>query len=171
MRKSDSSSPRPTRERPDYLTRKPHYREFQPEDEKYFWAAYQKGALDIEPGMNKQQFHETLAAARDAADWFTLFAGTSRGNIPVGAIRAMIGERMMEPHVVWFPWASPRNKLESIANFLNESGRVWLVLVITRFAERAMYARLCEAGYLRHCGSIKGYYPDDDAAIYQTVDK
>jgi len=83
----------------------------------------EKRGIDIERPTERDAVLDLVGGILGLADrtWM-LVAPTPKGKIPVG----VIGERSVdtpagkwiEPHVTWFPWASPRNKVETILKYL-----------------------------------------------------
>jgi hypothetical protein len=105
------------------------------EDVRYAFAAYKAGALAdmagpfTDTGMDAAAFRETFQAEvirRYHAAW-TLFALVQgRGFIPVGMVFAFHShfEHAKSPFmivgdIVWFPWSTPRNRIEAAVNFVN----------------------------------------------------
>ncbi len=174
--KSDSrSTPRHHRvSRAKSLRRNPFYRTFQEEDEAYVWAAYQQSGLEELSGffpedLTPTTFHSRLTRTMIHGVWFTLIAPVpDRDHIPVGLIGADIEDNRLEPHFCWYPWASPRNKVETVLCFLNDMRRDYTVIVRSKQKDWHFFERMCQYGIMRHCGRIFRYFGDDVAHIWQT---
>lgn len=178
---SSGSSPRRKR----YV----EFRPFQPEDLKWIGAAWAKGALDdydeiFRQEMSPQEFKETFIRHFEEnfnAGW-TFFAGTEDIK-PIGFAVAWMRGRVMEMGAFeWFPWASPRNILESSANFLDLTRKsVWdmerdvgdplryfTVLQFAHMKDNKFYTSLCKRGILRRVGHLTDFYPEAPCVLFQT---
>ena len=81
-----------------------------------------------QPNMKPDEFKiafETTVLTRYHGAW-TLFADTANGFIPVGFVLAFHSHTehafspfMIVGDLVWCPWSSGRNKIESAVNFFN----------------------------------------------------
>jgi hypothetical protein len=116
------------------LARRVDFRPIEDEDIKFVWAAYKKGALKDMAGpfenesMTADEFKATFVETvqqRYSGAW-TMFAETRKGFMPVGVIFAFYSHRdpalspfMIVGDLVWFPWASKRNRVESAVNFFD----------------------------------------------------
>ena len=77
----------------------------------------------------------------------------------------------MEPHIEWFPWATPRNRLEAALEFLDglrKQGKTALITTVVGGEAERFHNRICRYGVTRFVGKIKGYFNGDDANLYQT---
>ena len=95
---------------------------------------------------------------------------TRRGEIPVGLVLLVLNGPYAEPHVVWFPEASPRNRLELALAFLVDLKRNYKVLLWVRERDWKFYDHLCKYGAIRTVGKFRGYFPDGvNAYLFQGV--
>lgn len=79
------------------------------------------------------------------------------------------GERVVEPHVEWFPWASVRNRLECGAEFMRQVGKKYKVLVFAGDEDAPLFERLRQYCLLKKGCKIKGYFsPDEGAQLFYT---
>lgn len=83
----------------------------------------------------------------------------------------MIKDNRMEPHVFWFPWASPRNKIEGTMKFLNVMRKAWTTIIYSEETNRKFFKHIEKYGVIRQVGKIHNYFPNgEDASVFQTRD-
>lgn len=148
------------------------------DDLKFAYAAWRLAGLDMlyfDPDADMagpewvEYTAEFLANHYDRA--YTLFAKTKEGKRPAGIVlmhqpdkRAAV---LWMADVLWFPWATPRNKLESIVNFMNIMRKDWLVMEFAVPDEAAFFDHVCRYGVMRRAGTIFDLYTVP-AAVFQT---
>jgi len=72
------------------------------------------------------------------------------------------------PHVTWFSWATPRNKIESTVNFLKDLVKDGNVVIFSEKKTMYFFSHMARYGILDRRGTLKKYFPDGgDAIIYQ----
>ena len=104
-----------------------------------------------------------------------MVAQTPLGRIPVGFLviefRVMPDtKRQAWPEPLWFPEASPRNKLELMLRLLLDLKKEHLVLVLAKPASWTLLRHLCDFGVMRPVGKIRAYWADGaDAMQYQST--
>lgn len=142
----------------------------------YVWAAYQKGAFEgsdfFAPGLNAKEFETVLAQVVERF----LTKGLSEivtvmGEVPLAMISVEYSDRLALPHAYWFPWATPRNKVETGVKFFIQLKKNNLVLITVKDEVDVKYFQhLCKYGLLRAVGKIRDYYPDGEGAmLFQSV--
>lgn len=166
------------------------FRESSPEDMKYLWAAYKKGALDsldpvFQDDMDTREFMEVVGVflGQSRLTTWTMVAETNRGVIPVGLVLGWVSGRVVS---VWrmipFPWSSPRNIVESVSNAfdtvrkqvfdegveINDPQRYFVVLAFTEFADKKFYERISDMGILRKVGHVLDMQPSGTSILFQT---
>ena len=123
-------------------------------DIKYVYASHKMGKLDLENFETSAETPEEFIA--DFYDYvmklyngqFTMIAETSKGQIPVGI--AMMIQPVKEKNLLfigdllWFPWASARNKLESTVHLLNALRPDWLVIEFARQQDKEFFNHICK---------------------------
>ena len=141
----------------------------------FLWAAYRLGTWDdhIPPELPQTMFESRIIEflARADYDWI-VEARNGDGVRPVGIIlaQAMLDGRRIEPHIEWFPWATPRNRFEGIAAYLREVGKRFKILVYTEESEQAFWERLKMYRLLRHgCKVIDHFDRGEHAYFFYTV--
>ncbi len=95
-------------------------------------------------------------------------AKTKKGIIPVGMVTGKLtGPMMWLGDVIWFPWASSRNKYESIVNFLNELRRMYVGLFTCTLGDKKFYENIARHGVIRRVGTLYDI-TEDKLAQWQT---
>ena len=94
---------------------------------RWIWAAYRMGALEeyIPSGLEQTAFLQ--AAADIIALQHEVFGGFVKEKMMCIALATFSSHRM-EPHVIWFPWATDRNKLELGVKFFADMRKRYKVL-------------------------------------------
>lgn len=138
------------------------------------WAAYKRGILEpFTEGLDRDGFIEELNArtafARRHGDVTLLVGRTSRDMIPIGVVIADVYQGRAWPHVLWFPEASGRNKMECALKYL-----VWLkeripALIVCNGKDVPFFGHLAKYGVIRPVGKLRGFYDDSDGHLYETV--
>jgi hypothetical protein len=157
--------------------------EFRPMDDehvRYVYAAYRKGALDglsvdFKPEMPAPAFKEAFYGhvARMYDDAWVLYATSQRGAYePVGYV-AVTTTKVAQPlfiaDTIWFPWASSRNRIESMVNWINEMRRDNLITEYAQMKDKRFFEHICRHGIMRRVGTKHGLYPDGPAAEFESV--
>lgn len=150
----------------------------------YVWAAYRKGALatmgdDFADGsMSAGDFREAFEAEifEHYDGCWTLFAHTaSRGLAPVGLILGFWSHRdpmkapfMIIGDMVWFPWSSARNRVESAVNFFHRMRNEIPMVEYARTKDRGFFEVMMRHAVMRHIGTSWNVYQGEPAHIYET---
>jgi hypothetical protein len=160
-----------SRDSEQLLKRKPRIRQTQDSDLRYLWAAYRLGfwadAIDAE--LSQKAFEQKVYETLGMADYDWIVDARQGDNIrPVGLIlaHALPDGRRIEPHVDWFPWATPRNKLEGLAAYLRDVGKRFKILVYVEQAEQNFWERLKQYRLLRHGCKIIDYFDRGEHAFF-----
>lgn len=152
-------------------------------DLKFVFAAWRMGKLDFptfRPDLDDverashatefcRQLHEFLVSNYHRQ--FALVANSSEGKLPVGFAL------LFQPHVgssilimgdiIWMPWASARNKLETVVHMMNALRRDSVVLEFSPPSEQPFWDHVCRYGVMRRVGTTFDIYAEP-AATYQT---
>lgn len=138
-------------------------------------AAYLTGAFDWPAGLDEAAFTEQVY--QEAQHWQEIYGLFARnvelkpgevGDGMVGIVFASIKNELMEPHAIWFQWATRRNIMETAVRFFVETRKEFKVIVFSKPETRTFFTHLCKYGLLRRVGTFKNFFPDDDdAAIFQ----
>lgn len=167
------------------LARKTAFRPIEAEDVKFAWAAYKKGALATMAGpfaqtnMGADEFNigfQSTVLSRYHGAW-TLFAEVpKRGYMPVGLVMAFYShaEHALSPFmiigdIVWFPWASARNKVEAAVNFFNTM-RKQIPMMDYSHGEQTIrfFEMMCKHGIMRRVGTTYNVVKGEPTAIFET---
>lgn len=166
------------------LARRVEFRRSADEDLKYIWAAYKKGALEpmagpfADTGMDRDAFKETFGHAllhRYDAEW-TLLAECAKGFIPVGLVLAFHGHKdttispfMVIGDILWFPWASHRNKIESAVNFFNRMrNEIPMIDYAHGDTNKRFFEMLARHGIMRRVGTTFSIVHGEPTAVFET---
>lgn len=150
---------------------------------RYLWAAYKKGSLAeldafAETGMSAETFQARLEAELDVnfhAAW-TLFGQTKRGFLPVGLVLGFwsspdpkLSPFMILGAMIWFPWASPRNRIESAVNFFAKMRNELPMVEYAREKDKKFFEHIARHGVLRRVGTMRNVYEKEPAAVFETI--
>ena len=132
---------------------------------------------DLPEGIEQENFErfvlERLQFANGA--WTLQAPVVGRGIIPVGLMTAWVGARtpahVREIHVTWFPWASKRNRVESLINFVHRMRTQFDLYSAVKMKDVKLFEYVCQHGIGRRMGTWKGYFGrGEDAALFQSKD-
>jgi hypothetical protein len=168
------------------LARPVDFRPIEATDVRYLFAAYKDGALAsmgaafAQAGMSAAEFKQAFEAEvveRYAGAW-TLFAMTRKGFIPVGCVLGFyshpdprLSPFMIVGDMLWFPWASARNRLEAAVNFFKV---IRLTIPMVEYADdraKPFFEVLARHGIVRRVGTMLSVYPDRQTAVFETTRK
>lgn len=153
------------------------------EDVRYVFAGYRKGALAsmgaafadgrMQAAEFKAAFETEVLNTYDAA--WTLFAETALGYRPVGFVLGHWPMKnvdhapfMIVGDMVWFPWASARNRIAAAVNFFNVMRDEVPMMDYARLKDREFFLVICRHGIMRQVGTSQNVYPGQPAAVYET---
>lgn len=134
------------------------FRQVVPEDNRWLWAAYQKGGLSgFPPELDLPGFLEFLAQVLTTPIQALMLEAKvdelgQVGPVGIASIRYAQGIEAW-PWVDWFPWASQRNRIECGVKLLNDLNKEKLVLFHTD--ELVFVNHLARYGLLRPIGWLK----------------
>lgn len=157
------------------LSRQTDYRPIELDDLRYLWAAYKKGCFvwfadrDLNPEQFKQQFTEFVMSRAHSA--WTLIAHTKNGYIPVGIVICTLGEggwHLVVSAIVWFPWASKRNMIESMVGFFSRARKEFRFIGYALPEHKRMYEVCCAHGLGQRIGTSMNVLPGHPVAIFET---
>lgn len=165
------------------------FRLSEPDDLKYLWAAYRKGAFNhIHPvfleDLSTQEFKDAMALYLEEGGFtpWTMVAETKDGVRPVALLLGLVTERVINlAKLVPFPWASPRNVLESMSNALDtirkqvydesleidDPLRYVMAILFTDYRDKKFYEKIQDMGILRKVGHVYHMHPETNI-LFQT---
>lgn len=101
----------------------------------------------------REVFREYILKNYDAAWIFE--AETKSGYRPVGVFCGHILRKVLfVADVIWFPWASKRNKLETTLHFINEIREHLVVMEFAKQNDKKHWEHICKYGVMRRVGTV-----------------
>jgi len=190
------SSPHPSWRLGKTLARKPSFRPLEAGDLRFVWAAYKQTGMDalkIEPGLTPEDFtvaFEATVLNRYTGAWL-LFAGAGKPAVEGGAAKAAAAKAadakpvgmifaffshpdpalapfMIIGDIVWFPWASCRQRVEAAVNFFNEARKEVPMVEYARPADRRFFEMICRHGIMRRVGTSHNVFSGEPAVVFET---
>ena len=165
------------------LARRLHFSPIERDDLRYVWAAYKKGCL---ASMGEQwaggemaapEFSEAFEAEIKSnyhGTW-TLFAEARKGFMPVGLVLGFwshpnprFAPFMIVGDMVWFPWATPRIRIEAAVYFFHRIRAEIPMVEYAREQHKRFFEVLCQHGIMRRIGTSSNVYPGEQTAVYET---
>jgi len=152
------------------LKRKPQFRDVSEGDLKYAWAAYKRGSFDgmIEEELDPRAFAEAFGSLGVAFHGMWTFLDDGK---PVGMGFAFMAhpEPVLAPYmifdrVIWFDWATPRQRIEHGVNFFNEIRKEFPVIGHVDKENKSYFEMMCKHGVIRRVGTSHNL----DKAVFET---
>ena len=147
--------------------------EIEHEHAKWLWAAYKMGAFpDLLQDISETDFAWEIGPVLETYDFATIAKAKKPGRdglTPVGIFLVSLVGAHAEPHVIWFPWATPRNKLELVIKFLIALNKDYTTIVNSKEENKRFFEHLCKYGILRRIGIAYKFFEDGQKAhLFQT---
>lgn len=142
------------------------------------WLASEMGAFkEMKFSNNQEEFVEQaltfIAHLMDQGGFvYILSAKNTRRNneiTPIGIVMVNFYENAAWPHVVWFPWASMRNKLEGAILFIQELKKSVPILIIARESDAHFFSHLSRYALLSRGCKINKHFGDEDGVLFRGV--
>jgi hypothetical protein len=156
--------------------RRLEYRPMEDADIRYAWGAYKQGGLagfpaELTAEAFKDEFARLIVTRYDAA--WTLLAETKKGFIPVGIAAGFWPHTMVTTFLIfnsftWFPWASPRNKIESAVNFFDKARLELPMIGFANERDKEFMATIAKHGVLRRVGTTMNVIEGQPASVWET---
>lgn len=136
----------------------------------YLWAAYRRGVFNggLREGLSINELGPALDLLFHGRQAWVLSADTKQGVIPIGIVTAFKMAYTWWPHVVWFPEATPRTKMETIVRYLETVGRMKNMVIVSRETEAHFFRRCFRYARGREIGMIMHYNENGNAILFQT---
>ncbi len=120
-------------------------------------------------GLGPQSFRPAIEALVGSVDHEWVLE-SNRELAGVVLAREVCAGRSIEAQVDWFPWATPRQKLEAIGGFFREATKHFQVFVVSRPEHRAFWLRFCRYRLLRNgCTVVNHFGPGEHAYFFYTA--
>lgn len=165
------------------LKRRTEFRPIEDADCRYAWAAYKKGALkslgqrfagaELGPDEFYLAFVDEVKA--NYAGGWTLSAETKKGFLPVGIVLGFyshpnpaLSPFMIIGDMVWFPWASDRNKIEAAVGFFNAIRKEIPMVEYADEKAKPFFEMIAKHGVMRRVGTSFNVYPGQQTAVFET---
>jgi len=111
----------------------------------------------MEPGLSPKEFRDAfseMAAVRYDFGWMLV-----SGDRPAGAIFAIgILGLLFIADTVWFPWATPRQKIETMVHWINEMRRDMKIIEFARPEDKRFWEHIAKHGIMRRVGTVHDVY-------------
>lgn len=150
---------------------------------KWLWVLYKKGGLELmDPGFADKEMDpaeladvavEVLDLKYDEA-WLAFLGDDER---PVGLFLAFWPHRirdlpsyMVLDQLIWFPWATPRAKVETFIHFWNEARKEVPMMGFSDMESKKFYETACKHGIMRRIGTSMSLLPGRKSAVFETRD-
>lgn len=139
---------------------------------KYVWAAYKRGVFDQNPEIPSDlDPFEFKSVFLGILGTYILGSGGEawilEDKIPIGMVLGSLGGRNhLEPHVFWFPEATPRNKIEFSVRWIVDVKKKYKLDIWVHEANWKFYHHLCKYGIVRPVGKRRKFFNDDTDAMY-----
>jgi len=126
----------------------------------------------MQSDLSRDAFQEVVLQYLGAVDmdWMVEIQ-SERGLRPIGVILAeyRMDGGAIEPHVMWFPWVTARNKLEACVRFFRETGKLMKVFIYIKAEDDALFERVWRYKVLKKgCKISDCYGKGEDAVMYYT---
>lgn len=124
----------------------------------------------LEPGQFKDRMIAFVYTMLDLGHMVDVgIAETQDGRIPVVLFLTEIQPEFVLPHAYWFPWASARNKLECVLEYLIDLKAQNLLLINVNETLAPFFQHLGKYGILRRVGTIREWKPGVNNILFQSV--
>jgi hypothetical protein len=142
-------------------------------DNKFLWAAYQKGSFDIQEGLSQEDFLVEMSKKFGSFDHLWMIEDDNKGFRSGRGQVCLVGLKTdgwaYQPTAAFFSWATPKNVLRSMVGFFQmiryqKDVGVCRVEVLER--DMKTLARLKEYGVLFLRGRIPSGSPVGDLFVF-----
>ena len=120
---------------------------------------------DFGKDLSKEDLTLLVARIAETRHVIMIIAPNQEKEIPVGVMIIREDEKVLEPHVYWFPWATNRNKLEGIIRSAIELRKIKPVFIWADEKVKDFYTMVSKYGVMRRVGT---FYNDKQYSIFQT---
>lgn len=140
------------------------------------WVAYSKEPFYSFPeGLDKNEFVEEI---KKVSEYKELLVAEDRNPEyrefgPVAFIAIHSDGWKIEPHAIYFPWATTRNKLRSAVSFFQmvRYKNIGACIVYSMLSSKALFDKCIEYGVLHYVGKIVNGDPRGDQYLFSVRGK
>jgi len=137
------------------LKRKPVSRPLAADDRRWLWAAYVKGSFPektFPAGLEIEDFNEIVDKQIETLDEAYMLEMDDR---PVGLVGVFLNQRYgyIEPHVIWFEWATTRNKIEAAVKFIDKLRKKVPMMIIVDEDTKSFFTHIERHGIIKRIGT------------------
>lgn len=134
----------------------------------------------IDVGMSGDEFRETFTTevVKNYHAVWTLFAPTAKGTIPVGWVLGFYShpEPKMSPFMIvgdmlWGPWATARNRIESAVNFFNRIRDTIPMIEYASEDDKRFFEMIARHGIMRRVGTTYNVKYGEPVGVFETIKK
>lgn len=124
----------------------------------FIYAAYKEGAFDdlIMRDLPPETFAARIEALMGSVEYDWILEDDKPFGLVLG--RSIMAGRGVECQVDWFPWASPRNRIEGMAIFLREIPKQLKVMFFSDDESKPFWQRFCRYRMIRNGCQIVNYF-------------
>lgn len=144
-------------------------------DVKILWVAHKvKPFHGLEEGLNEIEFTKSVM---DLGVELLIIEDDNNqyeNQGPIGVILVYGNDWKIEPHAMFFPWATKKNILRSAVAFFQwsrNSRKVGCVMAFVLEEGKNLYDRVCQYGVLHYIGKIVNGDPRGDEYLYSVKGK
>lgn len=141
-------------------------------DIKTLWVSHVQEPWPIMPeGVTQEEFVNRIIEFTDGKNLYVADDDNkayANGRGPIAICQVTDHGWKIEPHVDFFPWASPRNILRATVSFLHmmKYQKIGVCVVYSLKNSLPLFNKCCEYGVLHKSGMIRGGDPRGDQYIY-----
>lgn len=95
------------------------------------------------------------------------YGDTKHGYGPACIVDICGTEYMAEPHVTWFPWTSPKDRIKNFKWAMDYLAQNKQVFLMTEKAEKSFFDHFVEKGLLRKVGHLINIPEVEEIHMYQ----
>lgn len=153
---------------------------FEDSDIRWLWLASQMGAFEeLEFSDDQDEFIEQILRfvtdiVSQGGFVYIISAKSTRrkdNNVltPIGIVIVNFYENAAWPHVIWFPWATPRNKLEGTIFFIQELKKRLPILIIAKESDAHFFSHLSRYALLSKGCKINKHFGNENGVLFRGV--
>ena len=137
---------------------------------KYIWAAYRMGLWNDDFGkdLSKEDITLLIAKIAETRHVVMITAPNQGKEMPVALLIVREDNKILEPHLDWFPWATERNKIEGTIKLIIELRKIKPVWIWSKEETKEFFTYIAKYGVIRRVGT---FYGDEQYSIFQSKEE